>query len=166
MSAPTMSRIRRGFLASMTRRAFVAFALLPFIPHGAIASGSLEVFTTSGCSCCFAWAKRMQAAGFTVTVKDVAMGELMRIKLAAGIPATLAACHTAKSGDYVIEGHVPAREIQRLLDERPDAAGLAVPGMPVGSPGMESGDKSAGYSVLLVRKNGSTEVYASYAATK
>lgn len=150
---------------TITRRAIVGVALLLFVPQTAIASSALEVFTTSGCSCCVAWVKHMRAAGFTVSIKDVAMGELMRIKLAAGIPSTLAACHTAKVEGYVVEGHVPAREVLRLLNTRPDAVGLAVPGMPIGSPGMESGDKAEAYDVLLVKKDGSTEVYANYAAT-
>ena len=160
MKTPTVNRT-----GSMTRRAILTLAPLPFLPQAAIAGGSVEVFTTSGCSCCIAWSEHLRKAGFAVTVKDVAMGELTRIKLAAGIPAQLAACHTAKLGGYAIEGHVPVREIRRLLDERPNAAGLAVPGMPIGSPGMESGGTVEAYAVLLVKKDGSTEVYASYAAS-
>ncbi|RTL68693.1 MAG: DUF411 domain-containing protein [Hyphomicrobiales bacterium] len=161
-----MKFVRSTRRIAVTRQVIVALAVLMSLPQAAIASSRLDVFTTSGCSCCFAWIKRMRAAGFTLTVKDVAMGELIRIKLVTGIPATLVACHTAKLGDYVIEGHVPVREIHRLLDERPDAIGLAVPGMPIGSPGMESGNKVEAYTVLLVKKDGSTEIYASYPATE
>jgi hypothetical protein len=166
MRALTIHGTVRWRGTAMARRTILALAVLLSLPQAAIASSTLDVFTTSGCSCCFAWAKRMRAAGFTVTIKDVAMGELMRIKLTAGIPATLSACHTAKLGGYVIEGHVPAREIQRLLDEQPDAIGLAVPGMPIGSPGMESGNKVDAYTVLLVKKDGSAEIYASYSANE
>jgi hypothetical protein len=97
-------------------------------------------------------------------VKDFAMGQLMKMKLDAGIPAALAACHTARVEGYLIEGHVPEREVRRLLDERPGALGLVVPGMPVGSPGMESGSKREPYAVLLLKKDGSTEIFARYNA--
>lgn len=155
---------RRG--VAMAKLTLTAVLLAAVVVPGARAAGSVEMFTTSGCSCCVAWARHLRNAGHTVTVKDVAMGELARIKLAAGIPALLAACHTAKIGGFAIEGHVPSREIDRLLAERPDAVGLAVPGMPIGSPGMEAGSTRVAYDVLLVRKDGTTEVYASYAAIK
>lgn len=135
--------------------------LVILLPAAAMAA-SVEMMTTSGCSCCQAWARHLRAAGFEVTVKDLAMGQLMRAKLDAGVPATLAACHTARIGGYVVEGHVPAREIQKLLTERPDAIGLVVPGMPIGSPGMESGDRREAYEVLLLKRGGKTEVFARY----
>ena len=90
----------------------------------------------------------------------------MRFKVDNGIDAKLASCHTAKVGGYTIEGHVPAQEIRRLLRERPDAIGLSVPGMPLGSPGMDSGDDRESFDVLLVRRDGSTEVFASYPGKK
>jgi hypothetical protein len=89
------------------------------------------------------------------------MGALMKEKLDAGLKAGQTSCHTGKIGNYVIEGHVPVREIRRLLAERPDAVGLAVPNMPLGSPGMEY-DEPEPYQVLLVRRDGSTEAYATY----
>ncbi len=79
-----------------------------------------------------------------------------------GVPATLAACHTARIGGYVVEGHVPAREIQKLLTERPDAIGLVVPGMPIGSPGMAFGDRREAYEVLLLQRGGESEAFARY----
>ena len=88
----------------------------------------------------------------------------MKMKLDAGIPTALTACHTARVEGYLIEGHVPAREVDRLLDERPDALGLVVAGMPVGSPGMESGNKRDPYEVLLLKKDGRSEVFARYDA--
>lgn len=141
---------------------FVALALAHVPIQAARAAGTLEMMTTSGCSCCHAWAKHLRDAGYSVTIKDLAMGQLMRQKLDAGVPATLAACHTGKIEGYVIEGHVPVREIRRLLAERPEAVGLAVPGMPIGSPGMEVGSKRAAYEVLLIKRNGTTEVFATY----
>lgn len=89
----------------------------------------------------------------------------MRFKLDNGVPQRMVSCHTELIDDYVIEGHVPASDIQRLLEERPDAVGLVVRGMPYGSPGMGSeGDRDA-YDVLLIRDDGSTEIYTSYPAT-
>ncbi|MBC8013706.1 MAG: CopG family transcriptional regulator [Methyloceanibacter sp.] len=85
---------------------------------------------------------------------------LDRIKRQSGIGEELAACHTAKIGGYVIEGHVPAPDIKRLIAERPDALGLSVPGMPIGSPGMEQGAETEPYDVLLIKKDGTTEVFA------
>jgi hypothetical protein len=89
------------------------------------------------------------------------MGELMQRKLAAGLKPGLTSCRTGFVGGYVVEGHVPAREVRRLLAERPEAVGLAVPDMPLGSPGMEA-DKTEPYDVLLVHWNGSPQIYARY----
>jgi hypothetical protein len=101
----------------------------------------------------------MEANGFTVKVNDTG-NNAVRAKL--GMPATLGSCHTAKVGDYVVEGHVPAADIKRLLAEKPAALGLAVPGMPIGSPGMEMGDKRDAYDVLVVDRFGGTRVFKSY----
>lgn len=145
------------------RSILIAALAIGLIPAAAVAA-SLDMMTTGGCSCCHAWARQMRAAGFEVTVKDLTMGQLARAKHVAGIPAMLGACHTARIGGYVVEGHVPAREIQKLLTERPDAIGLVVPGMPIGSPGMESGKQRDTYEVLLLKIDGSTEVFARYAS--
>lgn len=131
------------------------------VVSAAQAGQAISVLKTSGCGCCLAWIKYLERSGFVVEARNVAMGDLMRAKLDAGLKPELAACHTARIEGYVVEGHVPVREIRRLLDERPEAIGLAVPGMPVGSPGMEA-DKGEPYQVLLVRKEGSTEVFAQY----
>ena len=145
------------------RPVWLAVLTIMLLPVTAF-SASLEMMTTGGCACCHAWARHLREAGQEVVVKDLAMGQLMKMKLDAGIPAALAACHTARVEGYLIEGHVPEREIRRLLDERPEALGLVVPGMPVGSPGMESGSKREPYEVLLLKKDGSTEVFARYDA--
>lgn len=144
------------------RRIAQLLSFLVILLPAAARAASVEMMTTSGCSCCHAWARHLHAAGFEVTVKDLAMGQLMRAKLDAGVPATLAACHTARIGGYVVEGHVPAADIERLLAEKPDAVGIFVPGMPMGSPGMEHGDHVQPYNVLLLKKDGTYEIWASH----
>ncbi|WP_287958996.1 DUF411 domain-containing protein [Filomicrobium sp.] len=120
----------------------------------------LQVFKSATCSCCSAWIKHMTQHGFTAEAQDVAAGELARIKQSAGIGPQHASCHTAKIGGYSIEGHVPAADVKRLLAEKPDAVGLAVPGMPIGSPGMEAGDTREPYEVLLIKHDGTSEVWS------
>jgi hypothetical protein len=119
-----------------------------------------EVFKSPTCGCCIKWVAHMTESGFALNEKNVTPGELSRIKTAAGVDARYAACHTAKIGGYVVEGHVPAEDVKRLLAEKPDAIGLAVPGMPLGSPGMEAGGATEPYEVLLLKKDGSSEVFA------
>ena len=102
----------------------------------------------------------LRANGFRVKPVDVQSASVYRRRN--GIPDSLGGCHTGVIGGYAIEGHVPAREIKRLLAEKPNAAGLAVPGMPMGAPGMEQGPRLDPYSVILVGKDGQTSVYASY----
>ena len=122
-----------------------------------------EVWKDPSCGCCKDWIALMEQAGFSVKVSDTGNNG---VRAQMGLPNKLGSCHTARVGGYVIEGHVPAREIKRLLREKPDALGLAVPGMKVGSPGMDGpaykGRKDP-YEVLLVRRDGSTSVYQSYA---
>jgi hypothetical protein len=124
------------------------------------AAQTVEVWKSATCSCCSAWVQHLGANGFTVQAKDVASGELARIKAKAGLKPEQQSCHTAKVDGYVIEGHVPAQDIRRLLAEKPDGIGLTVPGMPIGSPGMEVGEDKEPYEVLLVRNDGGTEVFA------
>lgn len=122
----------------------------------------IEVLKQASCGCCGGWVARMQEAGFTVNVQNVSGEVLYAAKEASGISEDLWACHTASVGGYIVEGHVPVSEITRLLSERPVALGIATPGMPTGSPGMEYGDEREAYKVMLVNLDGSTEVYASY----
>ncbi len=147
----------------MNRRAFLMLTLsatvLPIVPVRAMEA--IHVLKTSSCGCCNAWITHLRKAGFQVTAKDVPMAVLNQEKLNAGLTPELSSCHTARVGGYVIEGHVPADDIKRLLLERPDALGLTVPGMPEGSPGMETGETDA-YEVLLFAKGGTTSVYARY----
>lgn len=119
----------------------------------------VEVYRSSSCGCCEDWIEHLRANGFTVRAHDVDDTRPYRRRF--HVPVQLASCHTAVVAGYAIEGHVPAREIRRLLAERPKAQGLAVPDMPIGSPGME-GPKSEPYDVLLFQRDGSHVVYASY----
>jgi len=129
-------------------------------PVLATADGPVEVWRSPTCQCCGKWVEHLKESGFTVKVNGATPSMLNRLKHQAGIGKDLASCHTGKIGPYVIEGHVPAADIKRLLAERPDAIGLSVPGMPVGSPGMEQGDQREPYEVLLIKKDGTTEVFA------
>lgn len=110
------------------------------------AEADVTVHKDPNCGCCSGWVDHLRAAGFSVDAQDTT--DLARVKQQYGVPVELASCHTAIVGSYVIEGHVPALAIRRLLAERPDAKGLAVPGMPVGSPGMEGGTPQP-YAVVL-----------------
>lgn len=116
----------------------------------------VEVYKSPTCGCCADWIKHLRQNGFNVKAHDVADASGYRAKF--GVPDQLGSCHTAAVGGYAIEGHVPAREIKRLLAEKPNAKGLAVPGMPKGSPGME-GPVSDPYDVLLFQAGGKYTVY-------
>lgn len=142
--------------------ALAAFGALPFAAHASTPSRFAEVWKDEGCGCCKDWVAHLEANGFKVKVNDGGNGA-MRAKL--GMPEKLGSCHTALIGGYAIEGHVPAKDIVRLLATRPAAVGLTVPGMPVGSPGMDGkvyGNRRDPYDVLLVSKTGQTQVFASY----
>ncbi|MFQ5536008.1 MAG: DUF411 domain-containing protein [Gemmatimonadota bacterium] len=115
------------------------------------------VYKTPTCGCCGNWVEHMEKAGFRVTVRDTR--DIMSAKREARVPTSLLSCHTALVDGYVVEGHVPADVVKRMLDERPEGAGIAVPGMPVGSPGMEGGRRQP-YQVIKFARNGATEVYA------
>ena len=152
----------------MTRFIALSIALM-LVAAGApaLATGASEptdppqinVAKTPTCGCCTAWVEHLQASGFEVRAFDVNHAQLNDIKAGFDIDPGLASCHTAVVDGYFIEGHVHADEIRRLLSERPDAAGLTVPGMPIGSPGMEMGSQQDAYETLLVDGNGETQVY-------
>jgi hypothetical protein len=122
---------------------------------------AVEVWKDPNCGCCGQWVDYLRKAGFTVTVRDKGN---TAARARAKIDPKYGSCHTAFVDGYAIEGHVPVREIRRLLKERPDAIGLAVPGMVVGSPGMEQGTQLDPYEVLLLLKDGGAKAYASYPA--
>ncbi len=128
--------------------AAVGFSALPADAAG----NKLTIFKSPSCGCCQAWADHMQRAGFNVEI--VQAEDLSPIKVQFGVPRILEACHTATVDNYVIEGHVPAGDVKRLLRERPKAIGLAVPGMPIGSPGMEQGNQREPFKTILFGETG------------
>jgi hypothetical protein len=148
----------------INRRHWVAATLGMFITRSWAVSGrpTLEVWKDPSCGCCKDWVAHLEESGFDVKVFETG-NDAARARL--GIPARLGSCHTGSIAGYAIEGHVPAKDIKRLLREKPKAVGLSVPGMPVGSPGMDgpvyNGRKDS-FDVLLVLKDGSARVYQSY----
>lgn len=143
-------------------RLFVAAAALVVPALASAALPVIEVFKSATCGCCEEWVKHLKANGMSVKVSDVANPGDYRQKF--GIAQDLGSCHTAKIGKYAIEGHVPASDIKRLLASGVKARGLAVPGMPAGSPGMETG-RTDPYDVLLIKPDGRTAVYKHYTGT-
>jgi hypothetical protein len=120
-------------------------------------TADILVFKSSQCGCCDLWVAHLRQQGFKVYVSP--QEHLVAVRARFGVPERLSACHTARAGGYTIEGHVPAADIRRLLRERPAIAGLAVPGMPIGSPGMEQGDRHDPYAVLAFDMQGGTHVF-------
>lgn len=144
----------RAWLASML--------LLPIFGSATAADLIAEVWKDPNCGCCNDWVEHLEDAGIEVHVFNT--GNLDQ-RERFGISRELGSCHTASIGGYAIEGHVPAADIKRLLAEQPDAIGLSVPGMPIGSPGMDGpvfGDRKDPYNVLLIHSDGSARVYQSY----
>ena len=150
----------------LQRRGWLALPLLLAVPTAwARPDGNavlVDVWKSPSCGCCKDWVTHLESNGFKVRTHDDG-NTAVRQRL--GMPARLGSCHTASVGAYAIEGHVPAREIQRLLKDRPAAIGLAVPAMPIGSPGMDGpayGQRKDPFDVLLVAKDGSTTTYQRY----
>jgi len=142
--------------------ALLGLAATGFHRSAVAQAATVQVWKDPNCGCCHLWVEHLQASGFKVEVRDVG-NTAARKRL--GMPEKLGSCHTATVGGYVIEGHVPAADIHRLLKERPVALGLSVPGMPIGSPGMDGpeykGRKDA-FDVLLVQKDGSSKSFQRY----
>ncbi|MBK1690070.1 DUF411 domain-containing protein [Rubrivivax gelatinosus] len=150
----------------MKRRELFAAALAASLP--ALASATtpalppVQVWKSPTCGCCGAWVTHMRQAGFAVEVHEVQDIDASRRLL--GMPAVYGSCHTARVAGYLLEGHVPAADVRRLLVMKPVAIGLAVPGMPIGSPGMEMDGRRDAYEVLLVERSGRSRVFARYGA--
>ncbi|MFC4257973.1 DUF411 domain-containing protein [Marinobacter lacisalsi] len=121
---------------------------------------TMKVYKSPSCGCCGDWVDHMRENGFEVDVTDT--NNMNQVKMDAGLTPQLSSCHTAFVGDYVIEGHVPAADVRRLMEEQPSAHGLSAPGMPMGSPGMEIGDRKDHYQVLLFNEAGQTRVFAEH----
>ncbi len=147
---------RRQFLRSVA-----ALASVPPLPAFPSPTGpEVQVFKSPTCGCCGSWVEHMRAAGFTVKVTEVDDTTAARKRL--GLPDRYGSCHTATVGGYVLEGHVPAVEVERLLASKPKAIGLAVPGMPPSAPGMDVPGRKDPYEVLLVDASGQSSVFARY----
>ena len=155
--------------SQLAPRLFVALVAVALVAGGvAMFAGSpaeattIQVYKTPTCGCCSKWIDHLRDAGFDVEATD--LPDLTALKIENGVTRALSSCHTAMVEGYVVEGHVPAEDIRRMLDERPAIAGLAVPGMPMGSPGMEHPDprRHEAYDVVAFGANGTT-VYASHA---
>ena len=149
---------RRTFLGQLAGGAALAVTASALPALAETAPPTITVYKSPTCGCCAKWLDHVRAGGFTVVSHDVS--DTGVIKARYGVPDALASCHTGLIGNYVVEGHVPADLIQRMLRERPKIRGLAVPGMPVGSPGMEGGTPQK-YDVVAFTKDGKTRVYAS-----
>lgn len=121
---------------------------------------TVVVYKRATCNCCSKWIDHLKQAGFEVQVHNESDLDARQDEL--GVPKPLRACHTAVVGDYLVEGHVPASDVRRLLSEKPQARGIAVPGMPVGSPGMEMGDRRDPYATLLFHADGQSAVFAQH----
>ena len=148
---------RRVLLTAMAGTFLSVSKLMAVAPQGA--DRMIRVVRSPDCGCCGAWIAHLEANGFTV--EEVLSTDVEATKDQYAVPTSLRSCHTGVVAGYVIEGHVPAADIVRLLAERPDAAGLAVPGMPLGSPGMEMGDRTDDYDVILW-SGSETSVFSTY----
>jgi hypothetical protein len=152
--------LRRNLLRTLLSGAVVGSLAVSL--RARAAAPLIEVWTIPSCPCCHGWFEHLEQNGFETRVHDGGHNEA-RARL--GMPDKYSSCHTGAVGGYAIEGHVPAREIHRLLKDRPDAIGLALPTMPIGSPGMDGpaySGLSEPYDVLLIKRDGSTSIYASY----
>jgi hypothetical protein len=141
--------------------AAAAAASLPAFARASLPQ--VEVYKNPDCGCCGAWVEHLKAAGFSVKVHETP--DTSAIRKRHGIPDAFGSCHTGVVAGYALEGHVPADDVKRLLAGKPVAAGLSVPGMPVGSPGMEAGSRKDPFQVLLLDKAGRSSVFASYPKT-
>jgi predicted ribosomally synthesized peptide with SipW-like signal peptide len=127
-----------------------------------LGNSELTVYRSPTCGCCGEWVKHMERHGFRV--KDIQTQDMDAIKAEYGVPQDMASCHTAMIDGYVLEGHIPADDVKALLTEKPDVAGITVPGMPLGSPGMEAGDKKQDFMVMAFDDEGDVEIFQEHRA--
>ena len=149
-------------VASVIASSAIGWAALRAEPQAKDANRTVLVYKSPTCGCCTLWTEHLRANGFQVEAQNVSDARLLALEQEAGIGDDLASCHTAKVGGYIVEGHVPATDIQRLLKERPPVIGIAVPGMPLGSPGMEQGGRRDSFNVIAFSKGGRRSVFASH----
>lgn len=155
----SISLKRNGIAITLSFAAIVAIVALTVFSHSSSAADEIIVYKSPTCGCCNKWVDHLEDSGFQV--KAYNRNDMPGIKQQMGIAQPLQSCHTATVNGYVIEGHVPASDIQRLLKEKPAIHGLSVPGMPMGSPGME-GPRKDNYDVLAIDKHGRTKVFSSH----
>ena len=151
----------------LSRRQLLIFAsssiaAAPLVALADVTTNDIHVVKNPQCGCCTAWIEILTDKGFNVTTEDRAGGLLTEFKIESGIPKDMMSCHTAKVDGYFIEGHVPPSDIRRLIADRPDALGLAVPAMPYGSPGMGPEDEREAFDVFIINSNGTAEVFQHY----
>jgi hypothetical protein len=154
----TRATLIRSAGAALLLAGIAAVTLYQF--GGTAAAGEVTVWKSPACGCCGKWVEHLRANGFSVVVRET--NDLAPVKRAHGVPAALESCHTAEVDGYTIEGHVPAAEVKRLLAEKPQARGLAVAGMPAGSPGMEQGGAREAYDVILFDDQKKQSVFRRY----
>ena len=152
--------MRSSVTAGRARRILRAGLVALVLAAGPAAAGAMTVYKTASCGCCKDWVEHVRAAGFEVEARDVSRAQLIEHKKRLGVDPRMASCHTAVIDGYVVEGHVPAADIGRMLEESPEIAGIGVPGMPVGSPGMEVGDRTEPYTVIAFDGRGGFRAFA------
>lgn len=135
-----------------------AIAFMAMFAGSAAHAATLTVFKSPSCGCCAKWVEHVEQHGFKVTA--VPTDDMMTLKKRLGVPEEAISCHTTKVGNYIVEGHVPAADIKRLLAQKPKARGIAVAGMPMGSPGMELGGQRQPYATILIGIDGKTSIFA------
>ncbi len=138
------------------------FIFHPRIVFSETGGPDIHVFKNAQCGCCDSWVEILSKNSFKVTTENLSRDLLTKFKIKNDVPDDMMSCHTAIIMDYFIEGHVPAEDIKRLITERPNALGLAVPGMPFGSPGMGPEAERESYDVFMIRKDGTPEVFKHY----
>jgi hypothetical protein len=145
---------------TIRRPALLALAAAAAFASSAAQAAQLTVHKSPYCGCCAKWIEHVEKHGFTVKIIDTE--DMAGVKKRLGVPDKVASCHTTQAGGYFIVGHVPAADIKRLLAQKPRAAGISVPGMPMGSPGMEHGGHRQPYATILVQRDGTTKLFAQH----
>ena len=158
MHIPAQSKLKS--VRTLVASALLGLSTLGGISTAVAADDEVVMYKDPNCGCCGKWAEHMRAHGFKV--KEVATTQMGQVKGEAGVPQALGSCHTARVGGYVVEGHVPAADVRRMLTEKPAIAGISAPGMPMGSPGMEGPYPADRYDVVSFDAQGRTAVYASH----
>ena len=154
------AQLKRKSLRTLVAGALLTLATLGRFSTALAADDEVVMYKDPNCGCCGKWAEHMREHGFKV--KEVATTQMGQVKGEAGVPQALGSCHTARVGGYVVEGHVPAADVRRMLTEKPAIAGISAPGMPMGSPGMEGPYPADRYDVVSFDAQGRTAVYASH----